>query len=216
MLAMPETTIGLVTDVGGTWLLAHAPGETGAYLGLTGARMSAADAIFAGFADVHVPSSRLADLVARLVERGEAVSGVVARFATDPGPSQLAAQRAEIDRLFAGATVEDIRSSLLADGTERSAKIVADLAVRSPKALKLTLAAIRNARALPTLEAALQVEYRLTVRLFEDGEFPEGVRALIVDKDKSPKWQPSTLEDVGEDLISAYLAPFPADAELSF
>lgn len=214
MLAMPETTIGLVTDVGGTWLLGRAPGEIGVYLGLAGARMGAADAIFAGFADAYVPSDRLADLVAALTAPGPAVAEVLAGFAADPGPSRLAADQADIDRLFGGATVEAIRVSLAAEGTERATRLLADLSVRSPKALKLTLAAIRGARRSPSIEAALQVEYRLTVRLFEDGEFLEGVRALIVDKDKAPRWQPSTLEAVTDDLVAAYLAPLPGDADL--
>lgn len=209
MLAMPETTIGLIPDVGGTWLLAKSPGETGVYLGLTGSRMSAADAIFARFADTMIPSERLGELVARLSAPGPTAGDVVRGLAVDPGPSGLAARRAEIDRLYAGPTVEAIRDALLADGGETARKDAADLALRSPKALKLTLAAIRDARRLPDLEAALDVEYRLTVRLFEDGEFIEGVRALIVDKDKSPKWRPARLEDVSDGMVAAYLAPLP-------
>ena len=88
------------------------------------------------------------------------------------------------------------------------------MAQKSPKSLKLTLAAIRNARRLGSLEAALNVEFRLTVRLFEDGEFPEGVRALIVDKDRKPKWSPARLADVGPNLVAAYLAPMPPGEEL--
>ena len=88
------------------------------------------------------------------------------------------------------------------------------MAQKSPKSLKLTLAAIGNARALASLEEALGVEYRLCVRLFEDGEFIEGVRALLVDKDRKPKWQPARLADVTPELVAAYLAPLPADEEL--
>jgi len=214
MLAMPETTIGLIPDVGGTWLLAKSPGETGVYLGLTGARMSAADALYARFADAMVPSDKLAELVARLVEPGPTPGEAIRALATDPGPSALVARRAEIETLYAGPTVEAIAAALAKSGGEAARKDAADIATRSPKALKLTLAAIRGARRLPTLEAALTVEYRLTVRLFEDGEFPEGVRALIVDKDRAPKWNPARLADVGDDLVAAYLAPLPDGADL--
>ena len=99
---------------------------------------------------------------------------------------------------------------------ELAAKSRAALAEKSPKSLKLTLAAVRNARTLRSLEEALAVEYRLAVRLFEDGEFPEGVRALIVDKDRRPSWSPPRLEDVTEDLIARYLAPLPPAEELTF
>ena len=97
---------------------------------------------------------------------------------------------------------------------EWAAKTAAALAQKSPKALKLTLAAIRNARSLASLEKALTVEYRLTVRLFEDGEFPEGVRALLVDKDRKPKWSPPQLDGVTTELVERYLAPLPPGEEL--
>ena len=112
------------------------------------------------------------------------------------------------------ATVEAMLAALSQMPGEWAHKTVATLAQKSPKSLELTLAAIRNARSLASLEAALNVEYRLTVRLFEDGEFPEGVRALIVDKDRKPRWSPERLADVNLDLIAAYLAPLPADEEL--
>jgi enoyl-CoA hydratase/isomerase-like protein len=97
---------------------------------------------------------------------------------------------------------------------EWAQKTAAALAQKSPKALKLTLAAIRNARGLGSLEAALNMEYRLCVRLFEDGEFIEGVRALIVDKDRRPNWSPPRLAEVSSELVAAYLAPLPAGEEL--
>lgn len=214
MLAMPETGIGLIPDVGGTWLLAHAPGQTGVYLGLTGARMTGADAIFAGFAGRFVPSERLPQLGLALEQAASAadVNAVVARFAAEPPPSTLAAQAADIDRLFAADTVEGILADLAAAGTAWSSKVATDLAGKSPLAMKVTLAAIRQAGTLPSLEAALDIEYRLTTRLFEAGEFPEGVRALLVDKDKAPRWQPPALDRVTDADVARFFAPFsPAD-----
>jgi len=214
-LAMPETGIGLIPDVGGTWLLADAPGQTGIYLGLTGEPMGAADAIYARFTDAFVPSAKLSQLVARLQDaKGGTVGAAIGALSEDPGPPPLAARRADIDRVFGKPTVEAVLEALSGDPGEWVRKIAAALAQKSPKSLKLTLATIRQARTLGSLEAALNVEFRLTVRLFEDGEFPEGVRALIVDKDRKPRWSPARLADVGLDLVAAYLAPLPPDEEL--
>jgi enoyl-CoA hydratase len=214
-LAMPETGIGLIPDVGGTWLLAHAPGAAGTYLGLTGETMDGADAIYARFADVLVPSSGVDRLVDRLVDaKGDAVVEVIAAAAQDAGGSRLAARQTDIDRAFGKESVEAMLEALAEAPGDWARKTAATLAQKSPKSLKLTLAAVRNARGLGSLEAALNVEYRLCVRLFEDGEFVEGVRALIVDKDRKPKWSPARLEDVSPQLVAAYLAPLPAGEEL--
>jgi enoyl-CoA hydratase len=216
-LAMPETGIGLIPDVGGTWLLAHAPGEAGIYLGLTGEGMRAADAIHARFADAFVPAARLPALVERLSDpEGGAVGSVVAGFAEAAGASELAQRAADIDRAFSGATVETIVEELGKAPGEWAAKARASLAQKSPESLKLTLAAVRGARRLASLDEALRVEYRLTVRLFEDGEFPEGVRALIIDKDRKPRWSPPDLAGVPDGLVARYLAPLPASEELTF
>jgi enoyl-CoA hydratase len=212
---MPETGIGLIPDVGGTWLLAHAPGAAGTYLGLTGETMDGADAIYARFADVLVPSSGVDRLVDRLVDaKGDAVVEVIAAAAQDAGGSRLAARQTDIDRAFGKESVEAMLEALAEAQGDWARKTAATLAQKSPKSLKLTLAAVRNARGLGSLEAALNVEYRLCVRLFEDGEFVEGVRALIVDKDRKPKWSPGRLEDVSPELVAAYLAPLPTGEEL--
>jgi enoyl-CoA hydratase len=216
-LAMPETGIGLIPDVGGTWLLAHAPGEAGIYLGLTGESMAAADAIHARFSDSFVPSGQLAALRERLIDAaGGPVTEVIAAFAQDPGASALERHRRDIDSAFGAAGVEAIleRLSDIPGAWAQGARTA--LAQKSPKSLKLTFAAIRNARGLGALEQALAVEFRLCTRLFEDGEFPEGVRALIIDKDRKPKWSPARLEEVTPELVERYLAPLPAAEELTF
>ena len=215
-LAMPETGIGLIPDVGGTWLLAHAPGETGIYLGLTGERMRGAGTMYARFADTFVPSSRLADLAKALseIENSSDVDSVIARFSEAPPPSDLASHAREIDATFCFDSVEKIRDALASMNTDWSRKTLEELDRRSPLALKLTLAAIRNARTLPSLEAALNVEYRLTVRLLEHGEFLEGVRALLVDKDKAPKWNPPRLADVTDEMVAQFLSPLPPNEAL--
>jgi enoyl-CoA hydratase len=214
-LAMPETGIGLIPDVGGTWLLANAPGNVGAYLGLTGEAMRAADAIYAHFADVFVPSAKIGLLVERLVDpKGGTVVRAIRAEGQEPGPSLLAERSTDIDRVFGGDSVEAMIAALSGMTTEWAHKTAATLGQKSPKSLKLTLAALRDARRLGSLEEALNVEFRLCVRLFEDGEFIEGVRALLVDKDRQPKWSPPRLEDVSPDMVAAYLAPLPAREEL--
>jgi enoyl-CoA hydratase len=216
-LAMPETGIGLIPDVGATFLLARAPGETGLYLGLTGEPMRGADAIYAGFADRLCPALGIDGLIARLLDpRGGAISEVLGEEgAPHPAPPLLAGRRAEIDATFGGASLEAICDALLEAKSEWAQATLAALGEKSPKSLKLTHAAIRNARSL-NLQEALKVEYRLTVRLFEDGEFPEGVRALLIDKDRTPNWRPPRLADVTPQLVADYLSPLPATEELLF
>ena len=207
-LAMPETTIGLIPDVGGTFLLSRAQGRLGMYLGLTGARMSGADAIQVGFADHYIPAAKLPLLVERLSAAGtEPVDDIIEDVAEPVPASLLAANRVLIDRLFAGDTLAAIHANLLTTTDPLATQARADLATRSPKALALTLEAIRRAKSYATLDDALRVEYRLCTRLYEDGEFIEGVRALLVDKDKAPKWSPPRLDEVTPQLVASYFAP---------
>ena len=215
MLAMPETGIGLIPDVGGTWLLAHAGGELGLYLGLTGARLSGSDAIQAGFADLHLSHERLPEVVAALIRSdGPPVADILDASDDAPvPPSGLMALAPEINRCFAGPSVEAILAELSTTTAEWAVKTGRSLREKSPLALKATLVAIRRARSLKSLEAALNDEFRLCTHLFETGEFPEGVRALLVDKDKSPKWRPATLAEVTPAMVEALFRPLPVADE---
>lgn len=217
VLAMPETTIGLVPDVGGTWLLANAPGRMGEYLGLLGERMNAADAIIFGFSDTFVPSERLPDLVAALIEPGGDPIGItIANFAEAPPPPVLAARQSVTDEIFAKDTVEEIVAALSEHSTEDwQAKAHNAAYVRSPLSMKLTLEAIRRARIGGSLEEALNMEFRLTTRLFRHGEFIEGIRALLVDKDKAPKWNPPKLQDISVEQVETFFEPLTEDDELN-
>jgi enoyl-CoA hydratase len=216
MLAMPETTIGLIPDVGGTWLLAHAAGQTGVYLGLLGHRMNAGDALYAGFSDTCIASAQLGELIHVLTATDEPVSVAIANLATAPPAATLAQHRNEIDAMFRFDTIEEIQAALAKNGTEFATKALRDFGPRSPLALKTTLAAIRNAKKLPSLEAALETEFRLTIRMFEHGEFPEGIRALLVDKDRKPAWTPPALGAVTPAMLHQLFAPLPAGQELTW
>lgn len=214
-LAMPETAIGLIPDVGGTFLLSRAPGQIGAYLGLTGNRMGSGDAIYAGFSDTCVASAEVLALIDALAHSNEPVSTAIAARVSAPSSSELADNRALIDRAFAFDSIEAIRDALAKEPGDFAARALKAITPYSPLALKVTLAAIRRAKALPTLERALEMEFRLALRLYERGEFPEGIRALLIDKDRKPQWNPPRLEDVGADMVEALFAPLPGSGDLS-
>ena len=216
MLAMPETTIGLIPDVGGMWLLANAPGRLGEYLGMLGERMGAADAIYAGFADTFVTVAKLDELIAALCDPGGDPIGVtLASYADAPPPTVHADRQADIDRIFAADTLEDIIAALRTSDIEWAEKALKAIDQRSPLALKLTLAAVREARTFSSLEDSLKLEFRLCSRLARHGEFFEGIRALLIDKDKSPKWNPTTIAEVSDDMVAEFMGPLAELPELT-
>jgi enoyl-CoA hydratase len=210
-VAMPETRIGFSPDVGGTWLLAHAPGELGTYLALTGASMSGADAIACGFADYYVPADNLSHLIQAFGERADPGSPgeVVLLFDETPPPSVLEQQRDWIDRCFSADSVAGILERLHAEPGNAAAATAAELEALSPMALTVALAAVRRARELASLREALAQEYRTSTWLAEQPDLSEGIRAQVVDKDRSPRWVPSTLDAVPESLAVAALAHEP-------
>lgn len=209
-VAMPETGIGYLPDVGGTWLLPRAPGELGTYLGLTGEPVGAADAIFCRLADALVSSAGLPDLIDALVavdpDAGQAgVRDAIARLARDPEPAPLAAHRAVIDRCFAFDMVDEILSALAADGSDFAAATRATLLTKAPSSLVLTLCLLRLGRGAPNLEACLEREFHASLALLAEGDLREGIRAAVIDKDKSPRWNPPTLDAVDPARIARWL-----------
>jgi enoyl-CoA hydratase len=212
-LAMPETRIGFTPDVGGTWLLGHAPGRIGEYLALTGESMDAADAVYAGFADHLVPSDRLPALAEALESRADPSSPteLVLLFDETPGPSRLEGARDWIDDAFAADSVSEIVGRLRAR-PEAAASATADaLAQLSPVALTVTLESVRRARALPDLRAVLAQEYGLVLWFAAtQPDLLEGIRAQLVDKDRSPRWNPATLDEVDPAAAAAAFAYVPA------
>lgn len=214
-LAMPEVGIGLIPDVGGTWLLSRSPGEIGTYLALTGVQGGAADAILAGLADRYVPQADLDALAAALVHGGEGVETAIERHAMAPGEAPLAARRALMDRAFAYDDVEVLLDALRRDGSEFAHATAEQIAAKSPTSLKLTLRALREARGLGSLQDCLRLEYRLMCRLLTGHDFREGVRAAVIDKDRDPKWRPADLGAVSPDMLDRHFAPLGPD-ELQF
>ena len=219
-LSMPEVGLGFFPDVGGTWLLSRAPGEIGTYFGLTGQNMNGADAIYAGLADVSVPSRKLAALRETLVGLGDRadsarVRAAIAGFATGESASSVAAIRPRIDAWFAHGRMDDILTILQRDGSELARSILKTLNEKSPRGLVVTLKLLRLARASATLEECLAREYRAALAVFASDDFREGVRAAIIDKDRNPKWSPAAIHDVTPEMIAPYFANAGAD-ELVF
>lgn len=214
-VAMPETGIGFVPDVGGTYLLAAAPGELGTHLALTGRAVEAADAMLCGLADHFVPSHHLAGLTTALggcVTPTE-VTETVRRYAASAPGGELAAHRAWIDDCYAADTVEEIIDRLVNSGLPAAKETAEALLTASPTALKVTLAAVRRSARLGSLEAALDQEFRVSCRTFAGHDLVEGVRARIIDKDRTPRWSPAEAGDVTAAEVARHFEPL-GDQEL--
>ncbi|WP_328946673.1 enoyl-CoA hydratase/isomerase family protein [Streptomyces sp. NBC_00250] len=211
-VAMPETGIGFVPDVGGTYLLALAPGELGTHLALTGTAVGAADAMLCGLADHFVPAERLDRLTTGLAQ--SSVHDALAAHVGQAPPGRLASQREWIDHCYAADTVEQIMDRLLASGVAAAQEAAATLAAKSPTALKVTLTAVRRARGLGPLERVLEQEYRVSCAALDSPDLVEGIRAQVIDKDRDPRWSPAALADVTGEDVARYFAPLGIDREL--
>jgi enoyl-CoA hydratase len=219
-LAMPEVGLGFFPDVGGTWLLSHAPGEIGTYFGLTGQTMNGPDAVYSGFADAVVLSGKLAALREALTRIGAGansagVKTVIGGFATGERAGPVAAIQSRIDGWFAHDHMEDIVAALGRDGSELAQSTLKILNEKSPRGMVVTLKLLRLARASSSLQECLVREYRAALEVFASDDFREGVRAAVIDKDRNPKWSPRGIEDVTPEMIAPYFANLGAD-ELVF
>jgi enoyl-CoA hydratase/carnithine racemase len=207
-IAMPECGIGLVPDVGGSLLLARAPGRLGEYLATTAARMDAGDAILAGFADTYVPQARWPDLISSL-EQGDL--GSIANAAEAPPQGAMRPLLDGMDRHFGAQTLEDIHASLGATDSDFASRTLASMARNAPLSMGCAIAAIQRLRAQgANIRAALELEYRFTFRAMQHGDFLEGIRAAIIDKDRNPQWQFSGAP-LPATAIDKMLAPLGAD-----
>lgn len=212
-IAMPETGIGLIPDVGGTLLLSQAPGRLGEYLGVTGTRFGAADALLTRFADAYVPEADWPVLKDRLAETGDV--GVIPQGLVPQAPSRLAPLRAEIDAAFSGGSVQAIAAALEASGSDFAAETLKVIRRNSALSEECTLQLVRMTRETPDIRSALSNEFRFTARALEHAEFLEGVRAQIIDKDRTPQWR-YTLESLPKAVVAALLAPLPEGQGLNF
>ncbi|WP_120505107.1 enoyl-CoA hydratase/isomerase family protein [Sulfitobacter mediterraneus] len=209
-IAMPECNIGLVPDVGGSLMLALAPGRLGEYLGITASRMNADDAILCGFADTYVSQFKWITLIEALEETGDPTVIDTLSETADPGPLRTA--QPQIDALLSGETLGDILTDLRGDQSDFARDTLKKMSRSSPLSMACTVEMMHRLRGPSlTMEKALDLEYRFTYRAMEHGDFLEGIRAAIIDKDRNPTWQYADM-NVPLAAVSQMLRPLGADA----
>ena len=199
---MPETAIGFFPDIGGTYFMPRMPGQIGMYLGLSGLRISGADSVHCGFATHYVPRADLPALSAALAAEG---ASALARFNQALPAYSLAPHLADIDRIFALPTVLEMVRALEALDADWARAALKAMRSVSPSALCWTMEALRQGAGM-TLPQALDAEFLLTRTTMAHPDFCEGVRALVVDKDRKPNWKPARVEDVDPATIAAVFA----------
>ncbi|MGH8338093.1 MAG: enoyl-CoA hydratase/isomerase family protein, partial [Gammaproteobacteria bacterium] len=213
-LAMPETGIGLFPDVGGGWYLSRLEGRVGQFLALTGARLDGAECLELRLATHYLPSEVLAEAKERIAtEDVERIDGILGTLAVTPTPARIVDNLFEINRHFASDCFEDIIASLEVDDSDWAMKELATLRTKSPQTCKVALRQLREAAAFDDFADNMRQEYRIGSRVLIRPDFAEGVRAVIVDKDNAPIWNPATPEGVTDDLLDAIFAPLPANEE---
>ena len=211
-LAMPETGIGLFPDVGGGWYLSRLPGRIGQYLALTGHRLDGAECLALGLATHFLPADRVEEAKAAIAARPDDVAAVLDGMSVEPGAAAILAQRGHIDRLFASDRLEEVFAALAADDGDFARATLATLNTKSPQTMKVSLKLLLDGRTMPTFEDEMRQEYAVGSRVVQRHDFLEGVRAVIVDKDNAPRWNPATPEGVSDHVIDQIFAPLP-DAE---
>jgi len=212
-LAMPETGIGLFPDVGGGWYLSRLKGRLGAFLALTGARLDGAECLAAGLATHYLPHEALAEAKACIAADPLHIPAILAELQVEPPEARINGNLERINRLFASDRYEDILAALKADGSEWAAKELATLATKSPQTCKVALRQLATSATLGDFADNMRMEYRIGARVLIRPDFAEGVRAVIVDKDNAPQWNPATPEGVTDDLLDAIFAPLPEQDE---
>ena len=212
--AMPETGIGLFPDVGGGWYLSRLEGRVGQFLALTGARIAGVDCLSLGLATHYLTSNALAEAKSRIAtEDVERIDGILGTLSVTPPDSKIVETLFQINRHFASDRLEDILASLEGDESEWAIKELATLRSKSPQTCKVALRQLSESLKLTAFADNMAMEYRIASRVLVRPDFAEGVRAVIVDKDNSPKWDPATAEGVTDALIDAIFAPLPAQEE---
>ena len=209
-IAMPECGIGLVPDIGGSLMLARAPGRFGEYLGTTGARMDSGNAIFIGFADYYIPRGKWSGLIETLEETGDwnAIDA-----AAEPAPeASFTELQAKVDEHFGGETIGDVLRSLAQDDGEFAQKSTKTLFQKSPISVASTIELVHRVRTSDSIHRALEEEFKFTYRSAEFGDFVEGIRAAIIDRDNTPTWRHADLNAVTNMDVIKMLMPLGANA----
>jgi enoyl-CoA hydratase/carnithine racemase len=208
-LAMPETGIGLFPDVGGGWYLSRLPGRIGQYLALTGHRLDGAECHALGLATHYLASDTVEEAKRRIAEQPESIGAVLDALSAEPGEAKLLAHRDAIDRLFASDRLEEVFAALEADDSEFARDTLATLRTKSSQTMKVSLKLLLDGATMATFEDEMRQEYAVGSRVVQRHDFLEGVRAVIVDKDNAPRWNPATPEGVSDHVIDQIFAPLP-------
>ena len=213
LFAMPEGAIGLFPDVGAGWYLPRLPGMVGKFLALTGARLDGAECLWAGLATHYCAAESLAQVKLKIADRPQQITEIMHEFSGVPPQPRLAGNAERIDRLFAPATLEGIIAALGADPSDWAAKELKAVTIKCPTSAKVALRQFEQGAAVGDFTAEMTLEYRLAARMMLRGDFVEGVRAVLVDKDHAPQWNPSAPEDVTEAMLDAIFSPLPPSQE---
>jgi enoyl-CoA hydratase len=216
--AMPEVGIGFFPDIGATWFLPRLPGALGTYCALTGERLAAEDGVAAGIATHRVASARFPDLIEALCG-AVPVDAILGAFAQPAAAGLVTARQGAIDRLFGPDRVEDILAALDAEGEANgdeaafASAAAALMRTKSPTSLKLTREQMRRGAALDFTDC-MRTEFRIVSRIVHGHDLYEGIRAVIIDKDQAPRWQPPTLAEVSAADVEQHFAPLAGELEL--
>jgi enoyl-CoA hydratase len=211
--AMPETGIGLFPDVGGGWYLSRLEGRVGVFLAITGARLDGGECVALGLATHYLPADALEEAKQRIAANPENVAGILTRLSITPPDARIVETVGLINRLFASSELEDILAALDDNGSDWAAKELATLRAKSPQSCKVALRQLALAEKLTDFADEMRMEYRVASRVVMLPDFIEGVRALIVDKDQMPVWDPATPAEVSLASLDAIFAPLPAVEE---
>jgi enoyl-CoA hydratase len=211
VFAMPETSIGLFPDVGGGRYLSRLRGRIAQFLALTGARLDGAECVALGLATHYIPSDRLEDVKRQLIEIPEHVEATLRAASIEPPPARIVGNYALIDRCFASDRLEDILAALKAEGSEWAMTELKTLGAKSPTACKVSLRLLVESPMQFHFLDEMRLEYGIVVRMFRHPDFIEGVRALLIDKDNAPRWNPATPEGVTDAMIDRIFEPLPQE-----
>ena len=211
--AMPETGIGLFPDVGGGWYLSRLEGRLGQFLALTGARLDGSECHEVGIATHYLPSEALEEAKGRIAEHPDRINGILGQLSDHPPHPRITDNIDKIDRLFASDVYEEILADLEADGSDWATKERDTLGTKSPQTCKVALRQLKEGAAMQTFADEMRNEYRIGYHVLVMHDFLEGVRALIVDKDNDPKWDPATPAETTDEHIDGIFAPLPEGEE---
>jgi len=211
--AMPETGIGLFPDVGGGWYLPRLPGRVGQFLALTGARLDGAECYAMGLASHYLPSESLQEAKDRIAINPDRISGVLGQLSVTPPSARIDSSLADINKLFASDVYEEILTALEEDGSDWAMKERDTLGTKSPQTCKVALRQLKEGAEMPDFGAEMKQEYAIGAHVVGRHDFLEGVRALIIDKDNEPKWDPATPEGVTDEMLDEIFKPLPKSEE---